>query len=168
MLLRASRQIFYWIFKAKLLFIWIHIVYTALCLTYKCLAQSLLASIKELDTILRKVTFTDFIISIATRPGFTRAQCWYYSVSLLYYVCYIHINLSLESLYLLKKPHQNQLRSFKNLSRYSDRRREATLFCTMLWYFENSILYNKVFDGPAVSELGVRSRKLSNVLKGQS
>ena len=32
----------------------------------------------------------------------------------------IHINLPLESLYLLKKPHQNPLRSFKDLSIHRD------------------------------------------------
>lgn len=31
-----------------------------------------------------------------------------------------HINLPLESLYLLKKPHQNPLRSFKDLSVHRD------------------------------------------------
>jgi hypothetical protein len=33
------------------------------------------------------------IIKLATRPGFVRVQCWYQMVSLLYYACYMHINL---------------------------------------------------------------------------
>uniref|UniRef100_A0A2H1WDP7 SFRICE_012655 n=1 Tax=Spodoptera frugiperda TaxID=7108 RepID=A0A2H1WDP7_SPOFR len=38
----------------------------------------------------------------------------------IYYACIIHINLPLESLYLLNKPHQNPLRSFKDLSEFED------------------------------------------------
>jgi hypothetical protein len=39
---------------------------------------------------------------------------------------YIHINLSLESLYLLKKKlYQNLLGTYKDLSIYRDRQREA-------------------------------------------
>jgi hypothetical protein len=53
------------------------------------------------------------------------------SVSLVYYACYIHINLSLESLYQLKKSHQNPLLNFKDLNMHRDRQREATLFYTM-------------------------------------
>uniref|UniRef100_A0A2H1VNG2 SFRICE_016470 n=1 Tax=Spodoptera frugiperda TaxID=7108 RepID=A0A2H1VNG2_SPOFR len=34
----------------------------------------------------------------------------------IYYACIIHINLPLESLYLLKKSQENLLRSFKDLS----------------------------------------------------
>uniref|UniRef100_A0A2H1VUX1 SFRICE_018193 n=1 Tax=Spodoptera frugiperda TaxID=7108 RepID=A0A2H1VUX1_SPOFR len=37
-------------------------------------------------------------------------------VMVIYYACIIHKNLPLESLYLLKKPHQNPLRSFKDSS----------------------------------------------------
>lgn len=49
------------------------------------------------------------------------------SISLLYYAFYIHINRPLESLYLLKEPHQNSLGSCKDLSIHMDRQREATL-----------------------------------------
>jgi hypothetical protein len=49
-------------------------------------------------------------------PSFARVQRWFLSVSLLYYVCYILINLPIESLYLLKNLHQNPLCSFKDLS----------------------------------------------------
>jgi hypothetical protein len=38
---------------------------------------------------------------LATRPGFARVQCWYWSVSLLCYAC-VHKNVPLESLYLYK------------------------------------------------------------------
>jgi hypothetical protein len=54
------------------------------------------------------------------------------SVSKLYYACHRHINLPLESLYLLKKPHQNPSGSYKDLSIHMARQREATLFYTML------------------------------------
>jgi hypothetical protein len=46
----------------------------------------------------------------------------------------MHINLPLESLYLLKKPNRNSLGSFKDLSIYRERQRKATLFYTMLWW----------------------------------
>uniref|UniRef100_A0A2H1VK26 SFRICE_025425 n=1 Tax=Spodoptera frugiperda TaxID=7108 RepID=A0A2H1VK26_SPOFR len=50
----------------------------------------------------------------------------------IYYACIVHINLPLESLYLLKKPHQNPLRSFKDVSVQRDIGTEkATLFYTM-------------------------------------
>uniref|UniRef100_A0A2H1VBM3 SFRICE_000514 n=1 Tax=Spodoptera frugiperda TaxID=7108 RepID=A0A2H1VBM3_SPOFR len=39
---------------------------------------------------------------------------------LIYYSCFIHINRSLESLYLLKKPHQIPLRNIKDLSKQTD------------------------------------------------
>jgi hypothetical protein len=42
--------------------------------------------------------------TLASHPGFTWVQCRYWSISLQYYACYIHINLSVESLFLLKKP----------------------------------------------------------------
>jgi hypothetical protein len=80
-----------------------------------------------------KPVLTPLIRKLATRPGVARVQCWYLSVSRLYYACYIHINLSLESLYLWKKPHQNPLGTFKDLSVHRDRQREATLFYIMLW-----------------------------------
>jgi hypothetical protein len=48
--------------------------------------------------------------------------------------CYIHKNLPIEPHYLLKKPHQNPLGSFKDLSIHRDRQLEATLFYTMLLY----------------------------------
>jgi hypothetical protein len=46
---------------------------------------------------------------------------------------YIPINLPLESLYHLKKLHQNPLGSFNDLSIHKDRQRKATLFYTMVW-----------------------------------
>jgi hypothetical protein len=71
-----------------------------------------------------------FINVLETRPGFTWVQCWYSSVSLLYYPCYIHINLPLESLYLLKTASKSN--SLKYVSIHRDSQREATLFYTML------------------------------------
>jgi hypothetical protein len=53
------------------------------------------------------------------------------SVSLLYYACYIHINLLLDSLYLLKNQQENPLGSFKDLSINKDRQQSATLFYTI-------------------------------------
>jgi hypothetical protein len=47
------------------------------------------------------------------------------------YACYKHINLLLESLYK-RKPHQNPLGTFIDLSIHTDRQREATLFYTKL------------------------------------
>jgi hypothetical protein len=65
---------------------------------------------------------------LATRPGFACVQCWNYRVSLIYYKCYIYINLPLKPLYRLKKPYQNPLGSFKDLGVHRDRQRDATLF----------------------------------------
>ena len=51
---------------------------------------------------------------------------------------FIHVNLPLESLHLLKKPHQNPLRDFKDLSIHRDRQRKAeTLFYTILCEVQN-------------------------------
>jgi hypothetical protein len=47
----------------------------------------------------------------------------------------MHINFVLESLCLLKKPHQNPFDSFEDLSIHWDRQREATLFDTMIMMF---------------------------------
>jgi hypothetical protein len=55
---------------------------------------------------------------------------------ILYYSCYIHINLPLESLYLLKILYWNPLGSCTDLSILRDRQREATLFYTMLFDYE--------------------------------
>jgi len=56
------------------------------------------------------------------------------SVSQLYYACYIHINFPLESLYQLKKQHQNSLRSFKDLSIQTEK---GILFYNMLRLEDN-------------------------------
>jgi hypothetical protein len=53
--------------------------------------------------------------------------------TLLFYTCYMHINLLLESLYY-KKAHQIQLNRFKYLSIHRDRQRKTTLFYTMSVY----------------------------------
>jgi hypothetical protein len=51
--------------------------------------------------------------------------------SLQYYFLYSHKPYH-ESLHSSKKPHQNTLNSFKDLSIHRDRQREAALFYTML------------------------------------
>lgn len=47
-------------------------------------------------------------------------------------VIIIHINLPLQSLYLLKKPHQNPLRSFKDLSKHRDRESDFVLYYVVI------------------------------------
>lgn len=46
--------------------------------------------------------------------------------------CYIHINLTLELLYLLKKPHQKPSVSFKGLSINRERQWSTTFFLYLL------------------------------------
>ena len=54
----------------------------------------------------------------------------------------IHLNLPLESLYLLKKPHHNPLRSFKDLRIHMDRQRKATFLSSLCFVFIiHSLLY---------------------------
>jgi hypothetical protein len=60
-------------------------------------------------------------------PGFARMHCWYWCVSLL---CYTYKPFSWIAL-SVKKPHQNPLGRFKDLSIHRDRQREVTLFYTM-------------------------------------
>jgi hypothetical protein len=57
---------------------------------------------------------------------------------------YIHINLPLKTLYLLKKMHQNPLGSFKDLSVHRDRQRKATWFYTTFdaHFIGNDIVIN--------------------------
>jgi hypothetical protein len=53
-------------------------------------------------------------LKLPTRPGFAQVQR---TKVFLYYITHvIHMNLTLEPHYLLKKPHQNPLGSFKDLS----------------------------------------------------
>jgi hypothetical protein len=65
-------------------------------------------------------------IKCQNRPVLPPAQVFYFNGQAL------HVNLPLVSLYLLKKPHLNVFGSFKNLSIHRDRKREVTLFYTML------------------------------------
>jgi hypothetical protein len=82
-----------------------------------------------------------------------------------------YINLPLESLNQYKNPHLNPFDTFNNLSIHRDRQQEATLFYTtsMYWFTTTnkwltpaSNSCNSDTSCPAVSALGVRSRKLSN------
>ena len=41
---------------------------------------------------------------------------------------FVHIKLPLKTFYLLKEPHQNPMRSFKDLSIHRDRQQNATFF----------------------------------------
>jgi hypothetical protein len=81
--------------------------------------------------------------------------------------CIAHINFSLESLYPLKKPHQNPLGSFEDLCLHRDRQRVTTCFILSYDYDAFSSSYEEL-DGRAVCALGVGSRKLSTGLNAQS
>jgi hypothetical protein len=65
----------------------------------------------------------------ATHPGFARVDTKLF----LYYILHV-IYILTESLYLLKKPHQNPLASFEDLSLHMDRKRETTLLYTRTIY----------------------------------
>jgi hypothetical protein len=69
------------------------------------LNQNPLGSFKDLSLHRdrqREATLFYTMLLLATHPDFTWVPCCYRSVSLLYYVCYLHINLPLQSLYPLK------------------------------------------------------------------
>jgi hypothetical protein len=100
----------------------------------------------------------NFVAIQATHPIFAQIQCWFKRVFLLYYVCYVHVNLLLKLL-IKNKPHQNPL-VFKDVNIGTD---SGKRLCFILCYETKCIstiyLFKNLVANPKYMKANKKNRK---------